>query len=306
MDHAFVTAVCRIGAVLQQAVTNRSPVTLCYDVLLHLTSSLRLKLLRMETGDHIVVVDDDAEIRSLLTDYLGRNGYRAKAVPDGRALWPLLDQQRVDLVVLDLMLPGEDGLEICRRLRNRSRVPIIMLTARGEMEAMIDETLEFMRGIASQEAAQPVNIGALLESLQADAEERGASFRLVVDELAPYPAQPVALKRCITNLVDNATKYADQVTLRVDDTGEALRIIVTDDGPGIPASEITRVFEPFYRVEKSRSRETGGAGMGLAVAQAIARNHGGEIRLRNLPEGGLQATLELPRAHRSSVEVGDT
>ncbi|MDH3281826.1 MAG: ATP-binding protein, partial [Gammaproteobacteria bacterium] len=87
---------------------------------------------------------------------------------------------------------------------------------------------------------------------------------------------------------------------------KALRIIVTDDGPGIPASEITRVFEPFYRVEKSRSRETGGAGMGLAVAQAIARNHGGEIRLRNLPEGGLQATLELPRAHRSSVEVGDT
>ncbi len=107
----------------------------CYSVLRYFSnpSSARcLKLIRMETGDHILVIDDDAEIRALLTDYLGRNGYRATAVADGRALWPLLDRHRIDLIVLDLMLPGEDGLEICRRLRSRSRVPVIMLTARGE------------------------------------------------------------------------------------------------------------------------------------------------------------------------------
>ena len=165
-----------------------------------------------------------------------------------------------------------------------------------EMEVMIDETLEFMRGIANQEATRPVSIGALLESLHADAQDRGASFDLDVGDLAPYPAQPIAIKRCITNLIDNAIKYADRVVVKADDTGRKLKIIVTDNGPGIPESELPRVFEPFYRVEKSRSRETGGAGMGLAVAQAIARSHGGEIRLQNLPAGGLQASLELPRA----------
>ncbi len=86
----------------------------------------------MEQPEHILIVDDDAEIRSLLVDYLEKNGYRASAVADGRMLNQFLAQRRVDLIVLDLMLPGEDGLDICRRLRAQSSIPIIMLTARGD------------------------------------------------------------------------------------------------------------------------------------------------------------------------------
>ena len=87
----------------------------------------------MTTPDHVLVVDDDAEIRSLLREYLQKNGYRVTAVADGKGLWATLDAGRVDIVVLDLMLPGDDGLTLCRNLRARSsEVPVIMLTARGE------------------------------------------------------------------------------------------------------------------------------------------------------------------------------
>ena len=86
----------------------------------------------MTAPEHILVVDDDAEIRSLLTDYLRKNGYQVSAVGDGRNMWAALDEGPVDLVVLDLMLPGDDGLVLCRTLRAKSAIPIIMLTARGE------------------------------------------------------------------------------------------------------------------------------------------------------------------------------
>ena len=86
----------------------------------------------MESQDHILVVDDDAEIRGLLGDYLRKNGYRASLAPDGQAMRTALSRGKVDLVVLDLMMPGEDGLSLCRDLRSRSDVPVIMLTARGE------------------------------------------------------------------------------------------------------------------------------------------------------------------------------
>ncbi len=86
----------------------------------------------MEAQDHILIVDDDAEIRSLLGDYLRKNGYKASVAADGKAMWSALARGKVDLVVLDLMLPGEDGLSLCRRLRTDSDTPVIMLTARGE------------------------------------------------------------------------------------------------------------------------------------------------------------------------------
>jgi two-component system OmpR family response regulator len=86
----------------------------------------------MDTTDHVLVVDDDAEIRNLLCDYLRRNGYRAAAVADGKAMWSALGRAKYDLVVLDLMLPGEDGLSLCRKLRAENDTPVIMLTARGE------------------------------------------------------------------------------------------------------------------------------------------------------------------------------
>ena len=86
----------------------------------------------MDRPDHILIVDDDAEIRTLLGRYLEKNGLRATAVADGRAMWQALDRAAFDLIVLDLMLPGDDGLTLCRTLRTCSDVPVIMLTARGE------------------------------------------------------------------------------------------------------------------------------------------------------------------------------
>ena len=86
----------------------------------------------MDRPDHILIVDDDAEIRSLLSRYLQKNGLRATAAADGRAMWQALDKGMFDLIVLDLMLPGDDGLTLCRTLRAHSDIPIIMLTARGE------------------------------------------------------------------------------------------------------------------------------------------------------------------------------
>jgi len=95
--------------------------------------------------------------------------------------------------------------------------------------------------------------------------------------------------------VDNALKYGQRAEIAVTDTPARLTLIVRDRGPGIPAAELERVFEPFYRLENSRSRDTGGTGLGLSIARNIARAHGGELTLRNRPQGGLEAVLELPR-----------
>jgi two-component system OmpR family response regulator len=86
----------------------------------------------MSAQDHVLVVDDDLDIRSLLRDYLEKNGYRVTAVGDGKSMWAAFDEARPDILVLDVMLPGTDGLTLCRNVRARSGIPIIMLTARGE------------------------------------------------------------------------------------------------------------------------------------------------------------------------------
>lgn len=165
----------------------------------------------------------------------------------------------------------------------------------AEMEAMTVAALDFLRGAHVDEAVQPVDVLALLESLQADMEEAGHEVQVRGRAVAPYPARPLALKRCLTNLAENAVKYGIRAKMGVEDDGHELRITVADDGPGIPETEFKRVFEPFYRIEGSRSRETGGVGLGLSVARDIARAHRGELTLRNRPGGGLEAVLTLPR-----------
>jgi signal transduction histidine kinase len=165
----------------------------------------------------------------------------------------------------------------------------------AEMESMTTEALDFLRGAHVNEALQPVDVAALLESLQSDMEEAGHEVQVHGQAAAPYPARPLALKRCLVNLIENAIKYGTSAEVRLEDDGRELQITVADRGPGIPETELDRVFEPFYRVESSRSRETGGVGLGLSVARVIARTHGGELKLRNRPEGGLEAVLTLPR-----------
>jgi signal transduction histidine kinase len=163
-----------------------------------------------------------------------------------------------------------------------------------EMEAMVTQTLEFMRGLSRREPAQLVDIMELLESLRADNEAMGRNVAVDGRSSRPWSGSPQLLKRCIANLVDNAVLYGKRAEIRVDDGPDQLTIRVRDHGPGIPEGEIDKVFEPFHRLEGSRSRETGGTGLGLSIARSIAQAHGGEIQLRNREDGGLEAILSLP------------
>jgi signal transduction histidine kinase len=164
-----------------------------------------------------------------------------------------------------------------------------------EMESMVTHTLEFMRGLGGNEARQAVDMMALLESLQSDNEAMGRTVVVEGHATAPYSAVVSLLKRCLANLMDNAVLYGKRVTIHVEDTPQLLTLRFLDEGPGIPEAELEKVFEPFYRLEQSRSRETGGTGLGLTIARNIAQVHGGDIVLRNRPEGGLEAVLTLPR-----------
>ena len=164
-----------------------------------------------------------------------------------------------------------------------------------EMEAMVGAALDFMRGMETGEQAQPLDIMALLDSLQADAQETGGDITIKGSASGPYAGRPQALKRCLRNLIDNAVKYGTSATITVDDSPDRLLLRIQDRGPGIPEAELERVFEPFYRVEASRSRETGGTGLGLSIARNVAQLHGGTLVLRNITGGGLEAVLTLPR-----------
>ena len=164
-----------------------------------------------------------------------------------------------------------------------------------DMQRMAQASLDFLRGGEDSEPIAPMDLNALLESLQEDAEDVGHAVSISGAASQPLRCRPLALKRCLTNLVDNALKYGQSAEIAVADAATRLRLIVRDRGPGIPAAELERVFEPFYRLEGSRSRDTGGTGLGLSIARNIARAHGGELSLRNHPQGGLEAVLELPR-----------
>ena len=164
-----------------------------------------------------------------------------------------------------------------------------------EMETMVGATLDFLRGLENGEAVKPVDIMALLESLQADMAETGAGVRIEGKSAAPYPGKPQALKRCLANLLDNAVNYGKSARIIVDDDESRLEIKIQDEGPGLPEAELERVFEPFYRTEHSRSRETGGTGLGLTIARSVAEAHGGRLVLFNRPEGGLEVRLTLSR-----------
>jgi signal transduction histidine kinase len=163
------------------------------------------------------------------------------------------------------------------------------------MEAMVKQTLDFMRDASAGEPVQRVDLMALLESLQTDYQDAGGSVAIEGVAAEPYPGRPLALRRCLANLLDNAIRYGKRATLSVKDEAGRLTIAVADEGPGLPEAELEQAFEPFYRGEASRSRDTGGTGLGLGIARNIARAHGGELVLRNRPGGGLEAVLSLPR-----------
>ena len=164
-----------------------------------------------------------------------------------------------------------------------------------EMEAMINETLSFAREDSMNETKVNLDLVSLLSSICTNSSDMGGSvtFECKRRRVAVI-ARPVALKRALTNLVNNANRYANNVVVSLQIRYHSVIIKVEDDGPGIAEKELEQVFEPFYRGEHSRSRDTGGTGLGLAVTRDIIRDHNGKIYLRNRLKGGLCATVELP------------
>jgi signal transduction histidine kinase len=163
-----------------------------------------------------------------------------------------------------------------------------------EMEALVWSALALFKGLDDDEKFEAVDVNALLATFAVEYAELGKPIAIEGKAQEALQAKPRALKRCLGNLVDNALKFGRQAAIQVED-GETLAIRVADDGPGIPEEMLERVFEPFYRLESSRSRDTGGAGLGLSIARDVAQAHGGSLTLRNRPEGGLIAELRLPR-----------
>ncbi len=182
---------------------------------------------------------------------------------------------------------------------NDEPVRSAILESLAEMENMTGDAMDYIQGMEGVEAVRRVDIVSMLENLQELFQEMGGTVILQSDALPPFPVMQKSLKRCLTNLTANAVAYGGQARIRADVLGERLRISIADAGPGIPEAEMERVFQPFVRLEKSRNRHTGGTGLGLSIARNIARAHGGELTLRNRPEGGLEVILSLPKQPES-------
>jgi signal transduction histidine kinase len=170
-----------------------------------------------------------------------------------------------------------------------------MLADLDDMETMVSSALSLARDEASCEPYAMVDLRTLLQRVCDDKADEGQDVALDVgDDPVPFNSRPATLRRALTNLIDNAVKYGYRARVSLQNTLEGVRIQIDDDGPGIPEDLHEEVFKPFRRIEASRSRETGGTGLGLTVARTIIRAHGGDVVLTNRSEGGLRVDVRLP------------
>ena len=172
-----------------------------------------------------------------------------------------------------------------------------MLRDLDEMEAILSSTIAFVREEAGDEPRTRLDLAALLAQVCENVRDGGHAVTLAVPGPLPMEGRAVALRRAFANLIGNAVTYGVSADVRAERRGSQLVVVIDDHGPGIPEAEHEKVFAPFYRLESSRSRATGGTGLGLTVAQTIVRAHGGDIALENRPEGGLRQIVTLASAH---------
>jgi signal transduction histidine kinase len=167
-----------------------------------------------------------------------------------------------------------------------------------EMHATLEDILVLARTGRSAEAPRPMDVAALADAIVEELRDLGRPATFEPSPRTVLAVRPNLLRRALRNLADNAIAYGGGATLRVEEGEEAVRLIVEDDGPGIPPERLAEMLEPFRRLETSRNRESGGAGLGLAIAQAVAAAHGGRLELANRGGGGLTAVLILPHPAR--------
>lgn len=211
---------------------------------------------------------------------------RTQLAQQSRFLAAVSHDLRTPLTRMSLRIEGVDDNQVRYRLRQDL----------AEMNGLIDATLYYLRerdGAAAPR--QRVDVHALLQAVVDDATEIGQDVTLSGDA-EPLLAYPAELRRAVVNLVENAHRYGGSARIELADSAERVVIDVCDNGPGIAPEEMARVLEPFYRLESSRNRATGGVGMGLSIASDIVSRHGGELSLANRPEGGLRVRIVLPRA----------
>ncbi len=179
-----------------------------------------------------------------------------------------------------------------------------MLRDLDDMQHMVASTLSFIREDATSEPQTTVDLGSLLTRVCDDISDAGAKVELAeIPRWTLLDCRPIAMRRALGNLIENAVKYGGlaRVSLKIDP--EKIYIFIDDNGPSIPEDRREDVFQPFLRLEDSRNRETGGTGLGLAVARTIVRAHGGDIRLSDGPEGGLRVELCMPRPQKTETEI---
>ncbi len=162
-----------------------------------------------------------------------------------------------------------------------------------EMNAMLEAYLAFARGDGGEQA-EPTDIAALLDELRVEAERDGLKAKVSFNGQPTVTVKPAAFKRCLGNLVSNASRFAQSIVIAGQRDHRWLTVTIDDDGPGIPAHARADVFKPFLRLDDARNQDEGGTGLGMAIARDIARSHGGEIRLDDSPLGGLQVTVRIP------------
>lgn len=170
-----------------------------------------------------------------------------------------------------------------------------MLADLAEMEAMVSSTLDFARGESDDEAAQAIDLAATLEAVCDNASDMGLPAEFDWPGRLVCTCRPLAMKRALANLVENAARYGGRAFVQARRAGREVVVIIEDQGPGIPEAQQETVFTPFFRLEGSRNRKTGGIGLGLTVARTIIRAHGGDVRLENRSEGGLKVTVAIPQ-----------
>nr|WP_286184943.1 ATP-binding protein [Pantoea sp. Cy-639] len=163
-----------------------------------------------------------------------------------------------------------------------------------EMQTMINAALAFFREGTQVEPATAYDLSELLQTIVDDYRDQGIGIGFEGPAHLVHEGRPLAIKRVVVNLLDNAVKYACNPCIELSRGEQALIIEIGDDGPGIPEAALQQVFEPFYRLEGSRNRDTGGVGLGLSAARASVREQGGELTLRNRADGGLVARVVLP------------
>ena len=276
---AFSTSLMALGILVIAVGTMRSvtrPLRQC---------AAAAQRLYVDAEPHPIAISGPREVRDLAKAF-NELQHRVKRLIDDRTLTlaAISHDLKTPLTRAQLRIEDIDDAELRRDID----------ADLAEMLMMIDSTLQFLKGDQAEEAVRDVDLNAILESICDDMTDRGHAASFAPEGKIVLRGRHQALKRAFNNLIANATKYGSVVRISTTRNEQSLKVVIDDDGSGIPIDQREAVFAPFYRVEASRNRTTGGTGLGLTVARTIIRGHGGDVTLHDAPSGGLRAVVHLP------------